>query len=266
MPVTDFSNEITPNRVTNPQADVAQAPATDLYRGPEGTSVRAGVTIVNDLNDFLWLERPDAEGVYTDYRITLRIEEDNQTAELAPQEASDTDIYQVEYIQLSKPTLHLIAEWTAERAGQPPENPNRDLGDTNAVYLKGSWNPGGFEIASDGYTYLFQTAGRYEYGFKRPCQAKYGMGVPPWAAELLGLGNRPFIYNTPNISGIFPVACGNEHVTPPTNLPGVPVGEVPFPATLITPGISLPGFQSSMLSWQQQNSTSNNGFGIPPGS
>jgi hypothetical protein len=240
---TNFAQEVRPNVVTNPAADLATAPASDLVRGPEGEAVRPSlIFVVPTLTDLIWEIRPDSSGVYTDYRLMIRVEEDNQTAELPPQEADGSEVYEVAYVNLSKPTLRLIVEWSAERVGQPPENPAKDLGDPNAVYLRGSWNPGGLEIASDGFTFIFNTAGRYEYGFKRPKNAKYGMGVPPWVAELMGLRAVPSVYNTPNISGIWPGTTSLRQVanTIAPALPGVPSGEG-------VPGTGVPSLSGNLI-------------------
>ncbi len=257
---------VPPNQVFAPRADLAEAPAADLARQAEGSALRtstvpASVIVADQLNDLLWNNRPFDSGVYTDYRIDLRIVEDTATAELSPQGGDST--YDVLYVPMAKPTLRLVAEWTAERAGQPPENPAKDLGDDNAVYIRGEWNPGGWEFDSDGVTPLFRCAGRYEYGFKKPTLAHYGAGLPPWAAELMGLPARPYIYGTPNTSGIWPESAGTTvPLTTPTTQTSVPPREgIPGQDRTITnsgSGTSLPDYFQQLQSWRTEQ-------GSPPG-
>jgi hypothetical protein len=257
---------VPPNQVFNPRADLATAPEADLFRQAEGSALRtstvpASVIVADRLNDLLWNNRPFDSGVYTDYRIDLRVIEDTATAELPPQGGDCS--YEVLYVPMAKPTLRLVAEWTAERAGAPPENPAKNLGDPNTVYLRGEWNPGGWEFDTDGVTSLFRCAGRYEYGFKKPSLARYGAGLPPWAAELMGLPARPYIYGTPNTSGIWPEPCGTTFLPPgPITQTSVPPreGVAGQDTTLTTSGggSSLSNFEQQLQSWRT-------GQGNPPG-
>ena len=96
------------------------------------------------------------------------------------------------------------------RAGGPgPVPPKKDLGDPNAVYLHGSFDPGYIVYAADGVTPIIRTAGTYEYGFKNPAQAKWGAGFPPWAMALMEFAAVPVPYQGPRVIDPGPVPSGS---------------------------------------------------------
>lgn len=179
----------------------AGSPSGDAVRLPAGSvaePVKAIVEVVAQLPDVLKQAEPFlAGGIYSYYKIMLRYEEDNNQAVLTEQKESGL----THFIPLSGQTLRLIAEWSAERAGEPPQLPPKKPGssDTNTVYLRGAWDPCTLDLAEDGVTLLYRTSGRYEYGFKDPSKVNTGAAVPPWLAELMGLDPLVTITDGPEV-------------------------------------------------------------------
>lgn len=157
--------------------------------------VANGPGIVDDSADYLM------GGIYTDYRVASRFENNSSFAVLTEQRAKGL----THFIPTAAASTRMVVEWTATRVGEPPVIPDSNLQDDNAVLLSTvTYPPCLDDLSEDGVTLLFTFSGVYTYGFKDQDKIKGGATVPPWMADLMGLQPRATIYGGPvlaNVSG-----------------------------------------------------------------
>lgn len=138
-----------------------------------------------------------AGGAYASYTITVVYDSPENrigVTEMAPPVAAvgtpgETG-YQpargvTRYIPLSAPSMGCTVEWSAERAGEPPQIPPYTVSDPNVVPLGVTVNPGPVETDDTGVTLVYRASGRYRYGFRSLLGATIGLYLPPWLNELM---------------------------------------------------------------------------------
>ena len=116
---------------------------------------------------------------HTDYAIDLRFVEEENNLQLPSTGAAGTPAV---VIRLANPTMKMVADWTAERAGAKPICPSANIGDSNYKLLRRAVQPASPVILADGGTRGYRISGTYEYALLKPLpeNGQLPMGVMPW--------------------------------------------------------------------------------------
>lgn len=148
-----------------------QSPFTPVSNptGPE--NVPPAVVNFSDPNllgtqDFkaLYQQVDSTSAVFEDYRVINRYEKDYHTYMLGITSPLGYQGASAAFTRLARPTVLWIADWTASKAGDVPEIPDRDPADPNWILLDEHLEPALITLKPDGITPVYRISGCYVYG------------------------------------------------------------------------------------------------------
>lgn len=164
-------------------------PADQQVRAPGSVAAATVRTepmeFTDQLGKFLNVPGPP-EGVWVDYAVTSRYERAGKRYMLGVTSPAGYNGDTAAFVQLAKPTLLWVAQWTAARFGVQPVAPAKDLGDSRWVFLDEHLEAPHVTVAGDGVTPFYRISGLYVYGCKRPSDAlikDVEFPRPPWLED-----------------------------------------------------------------------------------
>ncbi|MDO8671337.1 MAG: hypothetical protein Q7O66_07885 [Dehalococcoidia bacterium] len=137
-----------------------------------------------DGNSANFIEAIEAAGVFTDYRIIHRYENDGHVYMAGITSPGGFQGNKAAFFKLASDTLLWIADWTAARLGSQPEVPKPTaLADQNWVLLDRIIEVRNVVVGPDGVSPLYRITGTYVYGQKSPSDDVFDdveYPKPPW--------------------------------------------------------------------------------------
>ena len=145
--------------------------------------VNFGEVLFDDSQTFY---KSSDDGIYVDYAINSRYVKDRHTYCAGITSPNGFKGKSVAMFQLASPTLPWVVEWTASKAGEEPDIPNPDQGNTNWVLLDDDFTPTMLVTGPDGNTPLYRISGRYVYAHVSPPDQTINavsFPKPPWMQD-----------------------------------------------------------------------------------
>lgn len=149
------------------QATVAVAPLNAATAQGGGTS----------------LVRQDYDGLYTDYEIRNRYENDQHVYMMGITSPAGFQGQSAAFVQLAIPTVLWIADWTGSCNVAKPHIPDPASRNPNWVLLDKHVEPGMVDVSVDGQSLYYRISGTYVYGCVNPGPDVMGIAAfacPPW--------------------------------------------------------------------------------------
>lgn len=157
-------------------------PVAQTYATPVAQVVVAPVPEDDNLAKFI--EAPDAAGVFTDYRIVHRYENDGHVYMAGITSPGGFQGNKAAFFKLASNTLLWVADWTAARLGSQPEIPKpTSLANQNWILLDRIPEVRNVVVGPDGVSPLYRITGTYIYGHKSPSDDVFDdveYPRPPW--------------------------------------------------------------------------------------
>ena len=154
----------------------------------EPSSATATITSVSSVSitDNAAKFQVSRNGVYVDYRIMSRYENDRRICMMGITSPDGFAGGTAAFIQLAVPTLLWLVDWTASQAGAQPVFPDSTPGSTRWVLLDRLIEPSMVTVLTGGNVPLYRISGTYVYGCINPSDntlADVAYGRPPWLMD-----------------------------------------------------------------------------------
>lgn len=88
-------------------------------------------------------------------------------------------------VRLHNPTHSVRCEFTARRAGGPPELPDPTQSDSNIVLIRSTVSPSSREVGPDAETPVYTTTGIYDYEYLDATRSEISEPIPPFMRDAI---------------------------------------------------------------------------------
>lgn len=127
-------------------------------------------------------QAPEPDAIFVDYQVNSYYDRDKHTYMMGLTSPNGFNGQDAAFVQLAKPTVLWIVDWTASKMGRQPVSPS-STPSVGWELLDEQLQPTMITVFADGVTPVYRISGTYIYGRRKPAATlnqDISFPLPPW--------------------------------------------------------------------------------------